>query len=279
MQGQEEEVERKASVKLGIAVATFEDLKVEMSKRSPNDDLCGKLLNKLKLMLAEVGLLIPTGEIPDPRFRQITRDFLEIGALYSLKAKDIPSFERYLAQLKGYYKDFSPDLPESPKMYMLLGLNLLRLLSQNRIAEFHTELELIDAKQLHENPFIKHPVEIEQCLMEGSYNKVVKNRESVPAREFLFFIDILLETIRQEIAKCSEKTYDSLPISSGAKMMYFNNQDKFLEFASSRGWEISTQTGMVYFRKEAKSLSRDDISSISTMKNTLFYARELEKIV
>lgn len=29
-------------------------------------------------------------------------------------------------------------LPESSYMYQLLGLNLLALLSQNRVAEFHT---------------------------------------------------------------------------------------------------------------------------------------------
>jgi hypothetical protein len=34
-------------------------------------------------------------------------------------------------------------LPASSQEYPMLGLNLLRLLVQNRIAEFHTELELI----------------------------------------------------------------------------------------------------------------------------------------
>ncbi|GMQ05894.1 hypothetical protein CsSME_00050721 [Camellia sinensis var. sinensis] len=36
-------------------------------------------------------------------------------------------------------------LPPSPQEYPILGLNLLRLLVQNRIAEFHTELELLSA--------------------------------------------------------------------------------------------------------------------------------------
>jgi len=95
----------------------------------------------------------------------------------------------------------SSDLPPSERKYMLLGLNLLRLLSQNRIAEFHTELELIEVNQLHESVYIKHPVEIEQWLMEGSYNKVVSNRQSVPADEFLFFINILISTIRFVFSK------------------------------------------------------------------------------
>ena len=34
------------------------------------------------------------------------------------------------------------------------------------------ELELLPAKDLQQNVYIKHPVSIEQYLMEGSYNKV-----------------------------------------------------------------------------------------------------------
>ena len=51
--------------------------------------------------------------------------------------------------------------------YELLGLNLLCLLSQNRIADFHMELERLDPTQLHSNIYLKHPVSLEQYLMEG----------------------------------------------------------------------------------------------------------------
>lgn len=61
-------------------------------------------------------------------------------------------------------------------MCELLGLNLLCLLSQNRVAEFHTELELFAHPDVHvlENVYIKHAVSLEQYLMEGRYNKVIK---------------------------------------------------------------------------------------------------------
>lgn len=36
----------------------------------------------------------------------LARDILELGAQYSIAAKDIPSFERYMAQLKCYYFDY-----------------------------------------------------------------------------------------------------------------------------------------------------------------------------
>lgn len=34
-------------------------------------------------------------------------------------------------------------MPQAPQEWVFAGLNLLRLLLANRIAEFHTELELI----------------------------------------------------------------------------------------------------------------------------------------
>lgn len=77
--------------------------------------------------------------IPDNSVRSF-RDVLEFGAFSAIEAQRIDLFERYFAQLKVYYFDSKDvhNLPESTNKYQLLGLNLLRLLSQNRLAEFHT---------------------------------------------------------------------------------------------------------------------------------------------
>ncbi|XP_031456988.1 26S proteasome non-ATPase regulatory subunit 8, partial [Phasianus colchicus] len=89
-------------------------------------------------------------------------DILEIGAQWSILKKDIPSFERYMAQLKCYYFDYKEELPDSAFRHQLLGLNLLFLLSQNRVAEFHTELERLPARDIQTNVYIRHPVSLEQ---------------------------------------------------------------------------------------------------------------------
>lgn len=47
-------------------------------------------------------------------------------------------------------------------MHQLLGLNLLFLLSQNRLSEFHTELERLSARNIQTNVYITHPVSLEQ---------------------------------------------------------------------------------------------------------------------
>lgn len=129
----------------------------------------------------------------------LMREVYEIGAQYSVAEKDIDSFERYMSMLKSMYTDQVKNLPESSRMYELLGLNLLCLLSQNRLSDFHTELELLPPEILLSNPYIESPVQLEQFIMEGKYNKVIDTRYNVPADSFKFFIDVLLVTIRDEI--------------------------------------------------------------------------------
>ena len=67
-------------------------------------------------------------------------------------------FERYMAQLKTYYHDYDALLPESAFKYELLGLNLLCLLSKNKIADFHTELEQLPEDTLQNNLYISNTV-------------------------------------------------------------------------------------------------------------------------
>lgn len=92
------------------------------------------LLENLKLTLSQISF--QKGAF-DPNLLIHCRDVLEIGAFFSIETQRIDSFERYFSQLKVYYFDYK-DVPESANKYQLIGLNLLRLLSQNRLAEFHT---------------------------------------------------------------------------------------------------------------------------------------------
>ncbi|KAI9009554.1 Rpn12-like protein [Gaertneriomyces semiglobifer] len=259
------------------AFSLYEQLKSELG--SPNPDLakCGQYLARLKIYLAELSFLLPGDKAPNSQELLLAREVLELGAQWSIRAKDIPSFERYISQLRAYYHDYSNQLPPSARMYPLLGLNLLRLLAQNRISEFHTELELIDTDQLTNSIYIKHPVQIEQCLMEGSYNKVWHARANVPAEEYAFFVDILMGTIREEIASCSEKAYKELPLTDAATLLYLKTVDEVLGFAKERGWNVNEKEQKVCFG-EANS-DELGIPAEKMINQSLEYARELERIV
>jgi len=58
----------------------------------------------------------------------------------------------------------------------LTGLNLLRLLAENKIAEFHTQLEIIDATNgvVGKSEEVRFAKGLEEWVMEGAYNRVWK---------------------------------------------------------------------------------------------------------
>ncbi|OCH90687.1 proteasome 26S subunit [Obba rivulosa] len=239
---------------------------------------CGVLLAKLKIALIEAGLFIPQGNASLEDL-VLAREVLEVGAFWSIRTQDIPSFDRYFSQLQTFYNDYSSVLPPSPREYPLRGLNLIRLLTQNRIADFHTTLESlpIAADSLSANPYIAHPINLERWLMEGSYSKVWNAREEAPAEEYKFFIDSLMGTIRNEIASCEEAAYESLPLKDAATLLFFTQQRELLSFAQQRGWQVDLMGGTVQFAK--KTEEKIEIPKEKLISADLKYARELEQIV
>jgi 26S proteasome regulatory subunit N12 len=139
----------------------------------------------------------PKGAVPQDVRQEIllVRETLELAILLSAKTKDLESFERNMSQVKTYYSFTATNIEKSAREQLIQGLNLMRLLAQNKIADFHTELELIPI-DLHSNMYIKYPIDLELYLMEGSHNKLRQARAQVPVPEYLIFMDILMETVR-----------------------------------------------------------------------------------
>ncbi|GAA0183446.1 protease [Lithospermum erythrorhizon] len=172
----------------------------------------------------------------------------------------------------------SGSLPPSPQEFPILGLNLLRLLVQNRIAEFHTELELLSSSAL-ENPCIRHAVELEQSFMEGAYNRVLSARQSVPHETYIYFMDLLAKTVRDEIAGCSEKAYDSLSVNDACQMLLFSSDKELQAYIEEEHPEWEVQNGRVVFQLAKEAAPCKEIPSLQLINQTLSYARELERIV
>ncbi|CAL5437817.1 unnamed protein product [Camellia sinensis] len=269
-------------------------------------DTCSKLLSQLKVLLTEFRSLPPLFEETPNAVHELTlaRDIYEHAVVLSVKIEDQDAFERDFFQLKPYYTDAHGRLPPSPQEYPILGLNLLRLLVQNRIAEFHTELELLSASAM-ENNCIKHAVELEQSFMEGAYNRVLSARQTVPHETYVYFMDLLAKTVSaersltlvvsyfvhsnsssmstlesvDEIAGCSEKAYDSLSINDAWKILLFSSDKELFEYVKEahHDWEI--KNGFVIFQKAKESAPCKEIPSLQLINQTLSYARELERIV
>jgi len=267
-----------SSPQMKEVAASYQLLQKEWSRKPVNLDKCGQLLDKLKVSLTQLAFL-PTGDAFSKQELIVARDVLEIGAHWSIAVKDIPSFERYMAQLKCYYFDYANELPESAYKYQLLGLTLLCLLAQNRVAEFHTELELLPPKEIQNNIYIRHPVSLEQYLMEGSYNKVFLSKANVPAESYKFFIDILLDTIREEIGACIEKTYETISFQESARLLFFSQTKQLTEFATKRNWTVMNKNIFKFNITKTVTQSTSKVPADILAGHAIEYARELEMIV
>ncbi|CAK9147470.1 unnamed protein product [Ilex paraguariensis] len=232
------------------------------------------------VLLTEFKSLPPLFEETPKALHELTiaRDIYEHAVVLSVKTEDQDAFERDFFQLKPYYTDARDRLPPSAQEYPILGLNLLRLLVQNRIAEFHTELELLSARAL-ENPCIKHAVELEQSFMEGAYNRVLSARQTVPHETYVYFMDLLAKTVRDEIAGCGEKAYDSLSVNDCRQMLLFTSDKELFEYIKEDHPEWEIKNGFVVFQRAKESAPCKEIPSLQLINQTLSYARELERIV
>ena len=286
---------------------TFEEARsvyerLNRSWSSGDTSTVGELLPQMKILLLNLTFL-PIGkeDSVDAKELLLARDTLEIGALWSIETKNIPAFQRYVAQLKCYYFDYGTLLPDSPYKYQILGLHLLSLLAQNRLAEFHTEVELLSVEEQHDI-YIKHPIVLEQFLMEGSFHCVFLSKENVPAQNYTFFINILIDTIRSEIASCVEKAYTQvskpklpcnfffnffsiswLPVQmlveETAKVLMCDSLEQLLQFAEERCWLRDSTSKYFIFSLEKKKENLHFIGNTFLISQELGYARELEKIV
>ncbi|THG08519.1 hypothetical protein TEA_002152 [Camellia sinensis var. sinensis] len=189
-------------------------------------------------------------------------DIYEHAVVLSVKIEDQDAFERDFFQLKPYYTDACGRLLPSPQEYPILGLNLLRLLVQNRIAEFHTELELLSATAL-ENPCIKHAVELEQSFMEGAYNRVLSARQTVPHETYVYFMDLLAKTVRKGNSRLSSMVTSSPRTFS------------FTRILSNKELERKPVSSHISLQRSGSLISSSIIPNSSNAK--LRYSSELQR--
>jgi len=260
-------------------IGQLESLKANQLSQAPH------LLSRAKLGLLKLGALVPTDE-SKPQHLHLAVLVLELGALTSIRLKDTDAFTRYYQQLQPFYALSVPGRKEKSNQSKVTGLYLLLLLSVGDYGGFHTVLEGLEAEgqeQLNRGEFIQYPVRLEQALMEGSYDKVwgETKRERVPSEEFAVFSEVLVNTIRSEIASCSERAYPSLPISNAKNLLFLESEGAVIQFAQSRGW--IAKDGRIYFPQQEEEVlaAEKDVMSNSdvVIENTLGYARKLETIV
>jgi 26S proteasome regulatory subunit N12 len=234
-----------------------------------------ELIPSLKLAISELQALFPVPDIANPSKLLLHRKAYEAIAEAAVSLRDAQGFSAAMKVLKVFYYDLG-SLPESPLKWKMLGLELLALLSSNKIAEFHFELELIPIDYLS-NPFIAYGVKLEQELMEGSYSQLWNASAQAPAPEFHIFVDVLVDTVRERILSCCEDAYQSLSLTDAAQLLNLPNPQIAKDFCLKRNW-IVDQDGKLVF-PDAVSHKTHEIPAHRIVQQTLGYAVELERII
>ncbi|KAI5813793.1 SAC3/GANP/Nin1/mts3/eIF-3 p25 family-domain-containing protein [Pyronema omphalodes] len=237
-------------------------------------ETASKQLSQLKIALLQHNALIPSADVSTDILIG-SREVLEIGAIVSIHLGDESAFLRYYAQLQPFYASQELNQTPSKNKNKIVGLYLLLLLTKNNIADFHTTIENIP--DVEQDVFLGYPVTLERWLMEGSYDKVwlATKGSRVPSEEYAMFSEVLVGTIRHEIASCSEKAYASLPVSNAKQLLFLDSEGAVIEFAAERNWEV--RDGRIYFPQE--EAGKASLSSQSIINYAIGYAQELENIV
>eukprot|EP01092_Planopodium_desertum_P008193 TRINITY_DN3402_c0_g1_i4.p1 TRINITY_DN3402_c0_g1~~TRINITY_DN3402_c0_g1_i4.p1 ORF type:complete len:153 (-),score=31.08 TRINITY_DN3402_c0_g1_i4:87-545(-) len=152
----------------------------------------------------------------------------------------------------------------------------MRLLALSKLGHFHAAVETIPLAD-HKDLYIQFPMQLESYLMEGNYNKAFKSVAAAPAEEYNFYLDKLLQTVREEIATCLEVSYETLTDIQLQKLLQLKTSADVAAFAERRKW-ASKGAGSFHFNLEKKTTS-EPTAPLTTITRSLNYAKELEQIV
>lgn len=203
---------------------------------------------------------------------------LELGVLLNVAAGDLDGFARNFAQLQPLYADTELFAKQSQRKCLLLGLNLMCLLVENRLSEFHAEMELF-TKQEAANVFVSFPITLERQLMVGSYDEAWKAHLHIPDQSYSFFMDNLLQTVRDSIADCMEVSYHTMKLDDAMHMMKFTSRQELLEYIQEARDDWIIQGDSLCFQPPPTQSKASDIPSKTLISQSLAYATELERII
>jgi 26S proteasome regulatory subunit N12 len=209
---------------------------------------------------------------------------LELGVLLSVADNnDLVALSRHMALLLPYYAAMADGavVPPSPKKAHVLGLHLMHLLVEHRLAEFHSLLEVVTDADAS-SPFIAFAVGLERQLMVGMYDEVLSaiTTSVLPDPSYKVFVDELQQTVRDSIADGMEVAYTSLSLQDAAKMMKFNTIDDLLTYIQDYRDDWIIENGdRLAFQPANTTLQASDINAQEWIQQSLQYATEMERII
>jgi 26S proteasome regulatory subunit N12 len=211
---------------------------------------------------------------PSSEQAALATNALEFGVLLTVASGDLEAFSRNFAQLKPNYAQGSP----SERKAHMLGLNLMFLLVENRLSEFHAELELLSDHEAV-NPYVSFPIQLERQLMVGSYDELLSAHSRVPDPSYGLFMDRLLQTVRDSIADCVEVSYKTMKTNDAMTMMKFDSFEQLMDYIEECRDDWIVEDDIICFQPPPSGSKATDIPSMKLIAQSLSYATEMERII
>lgn len=263
-------------------MADAQALLADLTRQVQSNDIeSGKVtLTKIKIWMLD----IPSNGAPVDNIL-LAANALELGVILSVADDlDMESFARNMSQLKPHYATLASYSSGNSSSSMtqrkchILGLNLMHLLVHNRLSEFHAELELLTDDEAS-TPYVSFPITLERQLMVGSYDEVIAAGTAVPDPTYSYFMDSLLETVRDSIADCIEVSYKSMTLTDAVTMMKFTSLNDLQDYLQEKREDWIVEGDILTFQPPPMGSKAVDIPSMKLMAQSLSYATELERIV
>jgi len=227
-----------------------------------------------KQTLNELKVLLIDASTDEDRLIKLTA--LEYGVLLSVADDDMEAFQRNMAQAKALYHSGL----STSESFKIMGLNLMALLvdAETNLSEFHSELELIyDNEVAMSSPYISFPVMLERRLMVGSYN--LASAGEIPDPSYSFFMESLMLTVRDSIARCLESSFRTLSLPAAQDMLGFDTMEELKEYMEELHQDWIVEDGELCFQPPPLGRQASDVPSMKLLTQSLTYATELERIV
>ena len=244
-----------------------------------------KILKNLKILTLSFKSLPPSNEKPILAEFELAREVNELEMELSCICKNEHSFELSYLQTKPYYFDYIKTiLPKQSEKYLYyVGLYLLFLLSNNRTTDFSTELELLDIKDKN-SQYIKVSLDIEQCIVEGNYSHMAKLKNSTDVY-YNYYLNKFDDTIRYQIARSMEKSYDNLKMKDAMELLMFKSEVDLNEFIKQQN-ENPREDREIFWKKENNEIkfipineNKASIPAYRIFNDSLLLGIETERIV
>ena len=249
-------------------------------------DLTQKL-KTLKILSLTFKSLPPSLEKPIREEFELAREINELEMDLSCICQNERAFELAYLQVKPFYFDYVKNkqiqLKQSEKYLYYVGLYLLFLLSNNRTTDFSTELELLDIKDKN-NQYIKVSLDIEQCIMEGNYSQMSKIKSSHD-NYYNYYLSKFDDTIRYQIARSMEKSYETINNKAAMNLLILNNERALNEFIRKQN-DDPREDREIIWKNEGNVIkfipineNKPSIPALRIFNDSLLLGIETEKIV